>query len=112
MKRSGCIAIFTACSTEKEAERIAGELINKKLIACANITRGVKSIFLWKGRIEKADEALLIMKSSKKNFSRINRMIRELHSYEVPEIVSFSINEADSDYLRWIRESVGLCPLK
>ncbi len=106
MKKSGYITIFTACPTEKEAKRIAGELIKNRLIACANIIRAVKSIFWWKGRIEKADEALLIMKSSKKNFGRIDKKIRSLHSYEVPEIVSFSIDEASNDYLRWIAESV------
>ncbi len=106
MKRSGCIAIFTTCSAEKEAERIAGELIKKRLIACANIIRGVRSIFRWKGRVEKTEEALLIMKSSKKNFSRIESVIKGLHSYEVPEIVSFSLDEASDNYLRWIRESV------
>ncbi|MBU4375858.1 MAG: divalent-cation tolerance protein CutA [Candidatus Omnitrophica bacterium] len=106
MKKSGCIAIFTACPTEKEAERIAGELIKKKLIACANMIRGARSIFRWKGHIERTGETLLIMKSLKKNFSRIDRAIRDLHSYEVPEIVSFSIDEVSSDYLKWIKESV------
>ncbi len=104
--RKKCVIIYVTCASKKEAERIGKMLLGEKLIACANIAGGVRSLFWWKGRIDTAAEALMIMKTTEDNFGRVRKRVRELHSYEVPEIISAPIAAGDGDYLRWIKESV------
>ncbi|MCX7661804.1 MAG: divalent-cation tolerance protein CutA [Candidatus Omnitrophica bacterium] len=89
----------------KEAKCIAKVLLEKKLVACINIIEKVESLFWWKGKIEKAKEALLIIKSKKKNFSSLLKEVKKIHSYTVPEIISLEIKEGNKSYLDWINES-------
>ena len=79
-----------------------------KRAACVNILRApVESIYRWKGKVESAREFLLVIKTRKKDFAGLQRAIREMHSYEVPEIVALPIAAGSASYLRWIDESVG-----
>ena len=100
------IVIFVTCASKKEAKKIAKNLLNTKLIACANIIEDVKSLFWWKGKVDKATESLIIIKTVRKNFNRIENWIKELHSYEVPEIIALPITAGESNYLKWISESL------
>ena len=100
------ILIFVTCGSKKEAHKIADALLRKRLIACANIISGVKSVFRWKGRIDKAKEFLLILKTKRSNFKRVEKEVRRVHSYELPEIVALPIVAGNSDYLEWIKDSV------
>lgn len=100
------IVILTTYPSIKEARRITEKLLGKRLIACANIAAGIESIFWWKGRIDKAGEVLVIMKTVKRHFRAVSREIKMSHSYEVPEIVSLPICGGSRDYLRWIEVSV------
>jgi periplasmic divalent cation tolerance protein len=99
------ILIFITCANKKEAESIAKALIRNKLAACVNILDKVKSFFCWQGKIDRADEVLLIVKSKKTKLSGIIKLVRAMHSYEVPEIIALPIIDGYKPYLRWIDES-------
>ena len=96
-----CI-IFVTCQSRKEADRIASSLLNKRLIACANIVSGVDSKFWWNGKIDKAKEFLVILKSRRTAFKKIEKEVKRLHSYEVPEIIAIPIVAGSKEYLGWI----------
>ncbi|VAX35176.1 Periplasmic divalent cation tolerance protein CutA [hydrothermal vent metagenome] len=96
------IVIFVTASDKDEAEKISNQLVEDKLVACVNIVDGVASIFRWKEKVDKAGEALLIMKTKQVLFSQIAETIKSLHSYTVPEIIAFPIVEGSEDYLKWV----------
>ena len=100
------VIIFITCPTGKEAKLLAGSLLEKRLIACAGINSGIGSLFRWKGKITKAGEVLLTVKTMRKNFKAVEKEVKRLHSYEVPEIIAVPILCGSGDYLRWIKESV------
>lgn len=94
-------------SGKEEAVKIAKRLIEEKLAACVNIINGVESVFWWENKVERAGEALLVIKSSGEKFSKIAETVKALHSYEVPEIIALPITEGYKPYLDWINESIG-----
>ncbi|OGS36382.1 MAG: hypothetical protein A2293_16805 [Elusimicrobia bacterium RIFOXYB2_FULL_49_7] len=98
--------IFITASNDAEAGNIASSLVAEKLAACANIIRGVSSTYRWKGKIETADEVLIIAKSKTALVEKIIERVRQLHSYEVPEIIALPIESGNKAYLQWIEESV------
>ncbi|MBL7070721.1 MAG: divalent cation tolerance protein CutA [Candidatus Omnitrophica bacterium] len=100
------IVVFVTCGSKKEATVIAKKLLSEKLIACANITTDVKSLFWWKGKLDSARESLITMKTLKVNFSKVEKRVRQLHSYEVAEIIAVPIISGSRDYLKWIKGSV------
>ncbi len=102
-----CIVIFITASNREEADKIANSLVLKKLVACVNIVNEIKSVFMWKGKIERADEVLLIAKSVRKNFRNIVKEVKRLHSYECPEIIALPIVAGNKDYLEWVREETA-----
>jgi len=101
------IVVFITCANKKEAERIAGKLIRSKLAACVNIIRDVKSRFWWQAKLDKADELLLIAKSTKAKLNKIIKLVKSLHSYEVPEIIALPIVGGNGKYLEWIDAAIG-----
>jgi periplasmic divalent cation tolerance protein len=100
------IIVFITTSSEKEADMIAGNLVDSKVAACVNIIPGVKSVYTWKGKKETAQECLLFVKTKKENFSELESMVKSLHSYETPEIISVAIDHGEKRYLEWIQEAV------
>ena len=101
------IVIFITASGKKEAHRIAKALLKNKLAACVNIVDKIESFFWWQNKLDKAKEALLLVKSKKKNFPRIAKLVKSLHSYDVPEIIALPICAGYKPYLNWIDESVA-----
>ena len=101
MNNKNVIVLVTTAS-KKEAEKIAQLLLNKRLIACANIIGPVSSLFHWSGRIEKNEEYLILMKSRKDLFEKISETVKAFHSYEVPEIIVLPIIEGSEAYLDWL----------
>ena len=101
------IAVLVTCGSAAEARKIGRALVETKLAACANILEApVRSIYRWKGRVESAKEFLIILKSSRKRFAAIEREVRRLHSYDVPEIIALPIARGSQGYLKWISQSV------
>lgn len=99
-------AIFITASSKKEARRIAEGLIKKKLAACVNIIDRVESLFWWKGKVDKAGELLLVVKTRKEKVPALIKAVKSLHSYELPEIIALPISTGYKPYLRWIDASV------
>ena len=100
------IIIMVTCPSRKEALDVSGRLLAKRLIACANIMPGVESKFWWKGKLDSAAEVLVMGKTVKKNFKKIETEIKRMHSYEVPEIIAVPITAGSRDYLDWISGAV------
>jgi periplasmic divalent cation tolerance protein len=100
------IVVFITASGRKEAGRIAQGLVEKKLAACVNMADPVFSVFSWKGRIERCREVLLIVKSTRGRLAALERFVKSVHSYEVPEIIALPIVGGNKDYLEWLHESV------
>ncbi len=101
------IAIFVTASGKKEASRIAEKLVAEKAAACVNIIDKIGSLFWWKGKVDRSKEALLVIKTRKDKLSRVIKIVKSTHSYEVPEIIAFPITGGEKHYLNWIDESVG-----
>ena len=93
--------MVTASSME-EGERIGATVVREQLAACCNIVPEIRSIYTWKGKVCDEKEVLLLMKSRAALFTALKERVRELHSYEVPEIISFTIDSGLDDYLAWI----------
>jgi periplasmic divalent cation tolerance protein len=96
---------MTAGSRE-EAARLADMLVGSRLAACVQIMPEMESVYHWQNKIERAPETLLLAKTTRENFAELEREVRALHSYETPEIVSLSIEDASAPYLEWLRGSV------
>lgn len=96
------IIILVTTKDKQEAERITQTLLNQRLIACGNVVNPVYSFFQWSGKIEKAEECLVIMKSRADLFERIVEQVKCLHSYEVPEILVLPIVAGSKTYFDWL----------
>jgi periplasmic divalent cation tolerance protein len=101
-----CI-IFVTCRSKKEADTIALSILKKRLASCANIIPGIDSRFWWNGKLDRSREFLIMVKTIAKNFRRVEREVKRIHSYEVPEIIAVPIAAGSKDYLKWIRENQG-----
>lgn len=95
------IIVMVTTASKGEAETIAQRLLEIKLIACANIIGPVSSRFLWSGKIDKAEEYLVFMKSRRDLFEKLSESVKALHSYEVPEIIAFPVVAGSKAYLDW-----------
>lgn len=99
------LLVFVSAGSKEEAEKIASGLLKEKLCACVNIVKGVNSHFWWQGKLDKAKEALLIIKTKKSLLSRLIKKVKSLHSYEVPEIIALPVIAGHKPYLDWVYES-------
>ncbi len=104
MELSQYVVIFVTASSDEEAQRIGRALIEEKLVACSNIASSIRSFYWWKGEICDETEVLLIAKSTQDQLEEIIKKVKELHSYEVPEIIALPILGGSKDYLNWIEE--------
>lgn len=101
------IVVFVTSGSAKEARRIAKAVVEQRLAACANILEvPVRSVYRWKGKVESARELLLVIKTSRKQFGMLERAIKKIHSYDVPEIIALPIEMGSREYLAWIAESL------
>jgi periplasmic divalent cation tolerance protein len=97
------IIVLITVSGEEEAANIATELVKAGLAACANIIRGVRSIYRWEGKTEDGSEVLMIVKTRSDLFEGLAAKVRQLHSYSVPEIIAVPVIKGLEDYLDWIK---------
>ena len=100
------IVVVTTVGTEEQAYQIARELVARRQAACVNVLPGMRSVYRWKGKICKDGELLLVIKTLAEEFEGVSATIRELHSYELPEILSFHVSQGEAKFLEWIRSSV------
>lgn len=100
--------VYVTTKDRDEARTIGTALVQEKLAACANIIDGMESIYRWEGNVETANESVLILKTTYNNIIKLTRRIKDLHSYDVPAIVSINLaeQEGNAQYLDWIVKSV------
>ena len=99
--------MLTTTASREEASTIAAALVSRRLAACVNIVGPIASVYRWKGEVERSEEFLLLIKSTEARRPAIQEALRELHSYEVPELICFAIEAGLDSYLDWIAASVG-----
>jgi len=105
--------VFVTCPTRGLARKIARAVVQRRLAACVNIILSpVESVYTWKGKLEKAREYLLVMKTTAKRLPELEREVTRLHSYDVPEIIGLPITGGSAKYLSWLDNSVTKEPKK
>lgn len=92
------------CKNFEEAQQISQILVKEKLVACANILPNLTSIYSWKGNIERQNESLIVVKTIKENLKKVEKRVKELHSYETPAIIAFQAKSLNKDYDKWIKD--------
>ena len=97
---------YITAPNKKEAGRIAKKLLDKRLIACANVINKVNSYFVWKNKIQNSKEIIICGKTTLKNQKKIIKVVKSIHSYSVPCIIFFDIKNGNKDFLKWIEQSV------
>jgi periplasmic divalent cation tolerance protein len=108
-----CRVILVTCGTLREARRIARAVVEAKFAACVNVMpNAVESTYRWKGKIESSREYLLVMKSTAKRLPELERLVRSMHSYDLPEFLVLPVVSGSDEYLGWLIESVKLSQRK
>jgi len=96
------IVVLSTCSSREEADRIAYQLVDQRLAACVSVIAGLGSIYRWQGAVERAEEVLLVIKSSRALFDSLRARIEQLNSYSTPEIIALPIVDGAEGYLDWM----------
>lgn len=99
--------VLSTAGSQDEARKIAHALVERRLAACVNVIAPIESIYRWQGKVESAQEWLLVIKTTAGAFIRVRDAIRELHSYDLPECIMLPIEDGSSGYLKWIGDSVS-----
>ena len=103
---TGKLIVFVTCQRSEEAEIIARAVVEEHLTACVNVLPGVKSCYMWGREMKWSEETLLLIKTTEVRFLALQSRIRELHSYDIPEIVAVPIEIGFDKYLQWVAQSV------
>lgn len=111
-KQDSEMVVLMTASSEEEADRIARGLLKKRLIACANLVPGIRSLYRWKGRLCDDPEILLLCKTRRALFPSLEKEAKRLHSYEVPEMIGLSVEEGSAPYLAWLRTETKRHPAR
>lgn len=99
------LLVFSTFGTADEARRVGRALVEEHIVACANLLPQIESIYHWKGQIETSAETMAVFKTTTDRYWQLETRLREMHSYEVPEIIAIRIHAGLPAYLRWIDES-------
>ena len=100
------LLVLSTAASQKEALKISEALLNKRLAACVSIVPSLTSVYWWKGRKEKASESLLLIKTRKSAFKKLEQAIQKLHSYSVPEIIAIPVAAASKSYMSWMFKEI------
>lgn len=101
------ILVMTTTGTADEAQRIGRELVERRLAACVQVDGPITSIYRWAGAVETSTEWRLTAKTRRESFNAVAAAIRELHSYQLPEIVAIDVAGASPEYRAWVEENVA-----
>lgn len=99
--------LFCTTGSIEEATRIAESVVGNHLAACVNIVPAIRSIYWWNNEVSQDNEVLMIIKTEKNRIPELEKSIRDLHSYEVPELISLPLESGLSEYLKWLQDAVG-----
>ena len=108
MKEGAYLVVFITTPSIAEADKIAHILLEARKAACITIVPTAHSRFWWRGKIDSADEALLIVKTKASLLEEVITLVKENHSYEVPEVIALPIVAGSEDYLKWLDEELTL----
>ncbi|HEY4233650.1 MAG TPA: divalent-cation tolerance protein CutA [Lacipirellulaceae bacterium] len=100
------LQITTTTGARHDAERIAAELVSRRLAACVQISGPIASTYRWQGAVETAEEWLCTAKTSREQFAEVQEVIKQLHPYEVPEVLATAIVDGSPTYLKWLGEQL------
>lgn len=103
----GVLVCFCTCPDRPVADRLAEALVTEGLAACVNVVPGLHSVYRWQGTIERSDETLLLIKTTRMGLPALSARIVELHPYELPEVVAVEVAGGLSAYLDWVAEQVA-----
>jgi periplasmic divalent cation tolerance protein len=103
---TGCCQVTTTLPNQGAADELAARVVEERLAACAQVLGPLSSIYRWQGKVEQASEWYCHIKTTLERLPALRTRIRELHPYEVPEIIAVPILQGDADYLEWIQETV------
>jgi periplasmic divalent cation tolerance protein len=98
------VVVLITVGSEEEAVKIAHALLEERLIACANIIPKIRSLYRWKGKLCDDQEGLMLLKTVRVHFPKIEERVRQLHSYEIPEVMAVTIQEGNESYFQWVEE--------
>jgi periplasmic divalent cation tolerance protein len=101
------VQITTTTGTRHDAEQIASELVSRRLAGCVQISGPISSTFRWQGKVETAEEWMCTVKTSRAQLAAIQKLLNEIHPYEVPEIIATPIVDGSDAYLKWLGEQLG-----
>jgi periplasmic divalent cation tolerance protein len=104
MKTSKYLIVFVTTPNTKTTQKIIKTLLERKTISSAQISKGITSYYWWENKIKKKTETLITMITIEKNFKTLEKQIKLLHPYKVPQIIAVSISNANKDYLKWINQ--------
>ncbi len=107
VSKSSCIVVLVTAGDRQSAAAIGRTLVEERLAACANLVGPIRSIYRWRGAVEDAREHLILLKTRAALYQALQARVRELHPYEVPEIVAIDIEKGSPPYLNWVRESTA-----
>ena len=96
------LIVLTTCGDADEGRRLAAELVERKLAACVNAIDGIASTYRWRGQIEQSRESLLVIKTTAERYAAVEQTIRELSSYELPEVLALPVERGSAAYLEWV----------
>ncbi len=99
---TAAIFIYVTVPSQSEAEKIADALVGKRLVACANIIPGMKSVYRWQGKVEQRNEVVLILKTQAQLFPAAEIAVKAMHSDDTPCIVALPVDAGNVAYLKWI----------
>jgi periplasmic divalent cation tolerance protein len=100
------IVVLVTAGSSVEGERLARALVEERLAACVNRIAGVQSVYRWEDKVEQSAEELLVIKTRAERFAALEKRVRELHSYSVPEIIALPVVGGSESYLHWLGEQV------
>ncbi|MGQ9731299.1 MAG: divalent-cation tolerance protein CutA [Candidatus Zipacnadales bacterium] len=101
------VVVMVTAPTMEEAKRIARQLLERRLIACANLLPRATSLFWWQDQIDEVEEVVMVMKTRRELFDEVVSVVSEVHSYQICEVIALPILKGNIAYLNWIDESVS-----
>jgi periplasmic divalent cation tolerance protein len=104
---SDAIVVFMTAPAVDEARRIANELVGRQLAACVQILPEIESVYRWNGEVQRDKEILILAKTTAAQFDALERAVREIHTYDTPEIVAVPMSHVSEPYRAWLSDNVG-----
>src|SRR4029453_18190500 len=103
---SEILMVFVTCEGKYQAEGIAAKVVGEGLAACVNVVPGIRSCYVWEEKLTWSEEGLLVLKTTRSGFERLEKRVRELQSYEVPEVIAVKVEVGFEKYLEWVEQGV------